>query len=71
MDFTLSKEQRTFKRRPGNSPWVNFSLKKPRSFDRNETFDLSIWRKALNSDLSACSSTRNTAVPGSGSWSIA
>lgn len=46
MDFTLSKEQRDIQRAAREFAVGEFLPEKAREFDRNETFDLSIWRKA-------------------------
>ena len=46
MDFTLSKEQRNIQKAAREFAVGEFLPEKAREFDRNETFDLSIWRKA-------------------------
>jgi len=46
MDFTLSKEQRDIQKAAREFAVGEFLPEKAREFDRNETFDLSIWRKA-------------------------
>ena len=46
MDFTLSKEQRDIQKAAREFALGEFLPEKAREFDRNETFDLSIWRKA-------------------------
>jgi alkylation response protein AidB-like acyl-CoA dehydrogenase len=46
MDFTLSKEQRDIQKAAREFALGEFLPEKAQEFDRNETFDLSIWRKA-------------------------
>jgi len=46
MDFTLSKEQRDIQKAAREFALGEFLPEKAREFDRNETFDLNIWRKA-------------------------
>ncbi len=46
MDFTLSKEQRDIQKASREFALGEFLPEKAQEFDRNETFDLSIWRKA-------------------------
>ena len=46
MDFTLSKEQRDIQKAAREFAVGEFLPEKAQEFDRNETFDLSIWRKA-------------------------
>ena len=46
MDFTLSKEQRDIQKAAREFAVGEFLPEKAKEFDRNETFDLSIWRKA-------------------------
>ena len=46
MDFTLSKEQRDIQKAAREFAIGEFLPEKAQEFDRNETFDLSIWRKA-------------------------
>jgi len=46
MDFTLSKEQRDIQKAAREFAVGEFLPEKAQAFDRNETFDLSIWRKA-------------------------
>jgi len=46
MDFTLSKEQRDIQKAAREFALGEFLPEKAKEFDRNETFDLSIWRKA-------------------------
>ncbi|HEX9909340.1 MAG TPA: acyl-CoA dehydrogenase family protein, partial [Desulfatiglandales bacterium] len=46
MDFTLSKEQRDIQKAAREFVVGEFLPEKAKEFDRNETFDLSIWRKA-------------------------
>ena len=46
MDFTLSREQRDIQKAAREFALGEFLPEKAQEFDRNETFDLSIWRKA-------------------------
>jgi alkylation response protein AidB-like acyl-CoA dehydrogenase len=46
MDFTLSKEQRDIQKAAREFALGEFLPEKAQEFDRNETFDLNIWRKA-------------------------
>ena len=46
MDFTLSKEQRDIQKAAREFAVGEFLPEKAQEFDRNETFDLGIWRKA-------------------------
>jgi alkylation response protein AidB-like acyl-CoA dehydrogenase len=48
MDFTLSKEQRDIQKAAREFALGEFLPEKAREFDRNETFDLNIWRKACD-----------------------
>jgi len=46
MDFTLSKEQRDIQKAAREFALGEFLPEKAQEFDRNETFELNIWRKA-------------------------
>jgi alkylation response protein AidB-like acyl-CoA dehydrogenase len=46
MDFTLSREQRDIQKAAREFALGEFLPEKAQEFDRNETFDLNIWRKA-------------------------
>ncbi len=46
MDFTLTKEQRDIQRAAREFALGEFLPERAQEFDRNETFDLNIWRKA-------------------------
>lgn len=69
MDFALSKEQKDIIK----AAWEFVTgelLERAIEFDREEKFDLDLWRKAASSASEACLLNKNTAVWGMASSNI-